>query len=150
MGVLFIIIIIVNGIKKGQSKTILMAFIPLVFVIIAIICGSRKVLYFNINISVTSGLIIIDKKKICFCFSNQEVVQINDLQKVIVQTDKTTSYTINNVIYYSFEVIFRLSNGREVEGCSGIIDKDGEGRRAFRIIRNALPPRIFFGGNLAY
>ena len=77
-------------------------------------------------------------------------MQINDLLQVIVQTDDKTTYKINRILYYSFVVIYRLSNGREVEGCSGIIDKDCEGRRAFRIIRNVLPKRIFFGGNLAY
>ena len=86
----------------------------------------------------------------CFCFSKQEVVQIKDLQQVIVQTDITTRYKKYRGRYYSFKVIFRLSDGREVKGCSEIIDKNGEGRRAFRIIRNALPSRIVFGGNLAY
>ena len=28
--------------------------------------------------------------------------------------------------------------------------KDGEGRKAFAIIRNALPQNIAFGGNLVY
>jgi len=141
---------IVNGISTGQTQTILMAFIPLIFSVVATILGSCISLYVIINISATSGLIIINKKKMCFCFSKQEVVQINDLQQVIVQTDYTTHYEINGVHYDAFEVIFRLSDGREVKGCSGIIDKNGEGRRAFQIIRNALPQRIVFGGNLAF
>ena len=141
---------IVNGISTGQTQTILMAFIPLIFSVVATILGSCISLYVIINISSTSGLIIINKKKMCFCFNKQECVQINDLQQVIVQTDTTTRYTECGERYYSFEVIFRLSDGREVKGCSGIIDKDGEGRRAFQIIRNALPQRIVFDGNLAY
>ena len=150
VGICLFSIILSNGISKGQSKTIIIAFIPLTFVIIAIILGSVISLYFIINISATSGIIIINKKKVCFCFSKQEVLQINDLQQVIVQTDNHCHHTINGKRYNSFEVIFRLSDGREVIGCSGIMNKDCEGRRAFQFIRNALPPRIVFGGNLAY
>ena len=139
-----------DGISRGHSQTILFAFLPLIFAVVATILGSCISLYVIINISASLGTIIINKKKMCFCFSKQEVVQINDLQQVIVQTDYTTNYEINGVHYNAFEVIFRLSDGREVKGCSGIIDKNGEGRRAFLIIRNALPPRIAFGGNLAY
>ena len=149
-GVGFFSFMIAIGISNVQSQAILLAFIPLIFVVVATILGSCISLYVIINISATSGLIIINKKKMCFCFSKQEVVQINDLQQVIVQTDYTTHYEINGVHYDAFEVIFRLSDGREVKGCSGIIDKDGEGRRAFQIIRNALPQRIVFDGNLAY
>ena len=149
-GVGFFSFMIAIGISNVQSQAILLAFIPLIFVVVATILGSCISLYVIINISSTSGLIIINKKKMCFCFNKQECVQINDLQQVIVQTDTTTRYTECGERYYSFEVIFRLSDGREVKGCSGIIDKDGEGRRAFQIIRNALPQRIVFDGNLAY
>ena len=149
-GVGFFSFMIAIGISNVQSQAILMAFIPLIFVVVATILGSCISLYVIINISSTSGLIIINKKKMCFCFNKQECVQINDLQQVIVQTDTTTRYKECGERYYSFEVIFRLSDGREVKGCSGIIDKDGEGRRAFQIIRNALPQRIVFDGNLAY
>ena len=143
-------ILITDAISSGQSKKILFAFIPIIFVIIATILGSCKSLYFIINISATSGIITINKKKLCFCFNKQEIVKINDLQQVIVQTDNSCFRSSKGGRYKSFEVIFRLSNGREVEGCSGIMDKDGEGRRAFLIIRNAHPSRIVFDGNLAY
>ena len=149
-GVGFFSFMIATGISNVQSQAILLAFIPLIFVVVATILGSCISLYVIINISSTSGLIIINKKKMCFCFNKQECVQINDLQQVIVQTDTTTRYKKCGERYYSFEVIFKLSDGIEVKGCSGIIDKDGEGRRAFQTIRNALPPRIVFGGNLAY
>ena len=144
------LLMVTTGILNGDTETILFGFTPLIFSLVATILGSCISLYAIINISATSGLIIINKKKMCFCFSKQEVVQINDLQQVIVQTDYTTNYEINGVHYNAFEVIFRLSDGREVKGCSGIIDKNNEGRRAFQIIRNALPSRIIFGGNLAF
>ena len=141
---------IATGISSGQTETILFAFIPFIFALIATILGSCISLYVIINISATLGTIIINKKKMCFCFSKQEIVQINDVQQVIVQTDYSTNYEINGVHYNAFEVIFKLVDGREVKGCSGIIDKNNEGRRAFQIIRNALPTRIVFGGNLAF
>ena len=150
VGVCLFLYMIATGISSGQTKSILLAVIPLFFAVVGTILGSCISLYVIINISATSGTIIINKKKMCFCFSKQEVVKINDLQQVIFQTDNICHYQISGTHYNSFDVIFRLSNGREVKGCSGIIDKDGEGRRAFLIIRNALPPRIVFGWNLAY
>jgi len=142
--------LIVTGILNGDSYGALIGLFPLLFAVVATILGSCISLYVIINISSTSGTIIINKKKMCFCFSKKEIVQINDLQQVTVQTDYSTHYEINGVHYDAFEIIFRLSDGREVKGCSGIIDKNGEGRRAFQIIRNALPSRIVFGGNLAF
>ena len=76
-------------------------------------------------------------------------MKINDLQQVIAQTDNSCFHCSKGG-RKSFKVIFRLSNGIEVEGCSGIKNEGDEGRRAFLIIRNALPSRIIFDGNLAY
>ena len=144
------VLMIVVGISSGQTEMIFFGLIPLLFAVIATILGSCSSLYVTINISPTFGNIIINKKKMCFCFNKQEILQINDVQQLIVQTDPHTTYEINGVQYNAFEVIFKLSDGREVVGCSGIIDKNGEGRRAFQIIRDSLPPKVGFGGNLAY
>ena len=144
------VLMIVNGISSGETEEIFFGLIPLLFAVIATIIGSCTSLYVTINISPTFGNIIINKKKMCFCFSKQEILLIDDVQQVIVQTDPHTTYTINGVHYNAFEVIFKLSGGREVVGCSGIIDKNGEGRRAFQMIRESLPPKIGYGGNLAY
>ena len=144
------VLMIVVGISSGQTEMIFFGLIPLLFAVIATILGSCSSLYVTINISPTFGNIIINKKKMCFCFNKQEILQINDVQQLIVQTDPHTTYEINGVQYNAFEVIFKLSDGREVVGCSGIIDKNGEGRRAFQIIRDSLPPKIGYGGNLAY
>lgn len=138
------------GISNHDVKLALIAFFPLIFAIVATILGSCISISVVLEISATLGTIVINKKKMCFCFSKQEIVQINDLHQVIVQTDLSTNYEINGVHYNAFEVIFKLSDGREVKGCTGIIDKNGEGRKAFQIIRNALPSRIGFGGDLAY
>ena len=149
-GVGVFLFMLVMGISSGETEQILFAFIPLIFAVIATILGSCSSLYVTINISPTFGNIVINKKKMCFCFSKQEILQINDVQQVIVQTDPHTTYKINGVRYNAFEVIFKLVDGRSVVGCSGIIDKNGEGRRAFQIIRECLPQKVGYGGNLAY
>ena len=141
---------IVNGATSGETKMILFGFIPLIFSAVATILGSCISLYWIISIQPTLGKITISRKKICFFFSKVEIVNINDIQQVIVQTDYSTSYEINGVHYNAFEVIFKLADQREVLGCRGVIDKNGEGRKAFTIIRNGLPQRIAFMGNLAY
>ena len=141
---------IYTGISSGNSEQILFGLIPLVFTLVAVILGSCISLYFSLEIENSFGTIVIKKVKLFFCFSKKEILQINDLQQVVVQTDYSTTYEINGVHYDAFEIIFKLHDGREVKGCSGVIDKNGEGRKAFNIIRNALPQNIAFGGNLAY
>mgnify|MGYP006873163350 CR=1 FL=1 len=144
------VLMISMGIANDETQTALFGLIPLIFAVIATIMGSCISLYVTINISATLGTIIINKKKMCFCFSKQEVLQINEVQQVIVQTDYSTTYEINGVQYNAFEVIFKLIDGREVVGCSGIIDKNNEGRKAFQILKDSLPQKIGYGGNLAY
>ena len=129
---------------------LLFSFIPLIFVIVATIIGSVCGLCYSIDVETAFGTITIYKKKMFFCFNKKEIIQVNSLQQVIVQTDYSTNYEINGVHYNAFEIIFKLNDGKEVKGFSGVIDKNGEGRRAFVLIRNALPQNIAFGGNLAY
>ena len=143
-------LMISTGISVGNSEQILFGLIPLVFTSVAVILGSCISLYFSIDIENSFGTIIIKKVKLFFCFSKKEILQVNDLQQVVVQTDYSTTYEINGVHYDAFEIIFKLNDGREVKGCSGVIDKNGEGRKAFNIVRSALPQNIAFGGNLAY
>ena len=150
VGILASAFMIFNGALSADTKMIFFGFIPLIFTIIATILGSCISLYWKISILSTLGIIRIEQKKICSYFSKIKTIQINDLQQVIVQTDDSTSYEICGVHYNAFEVIFKLANQRQVKGCTGVIDKNGEGRKAFTVIRNGLPQRIVFGGNLAY
>ena len=147
IGVIFFSIMIAEIISSRQKKKLFLIFIPLIFAIISFVLGIRSNLYFIINISATSGIIIIDKKKLFFCFNKQDVVKISDLKKVMVKIDYETHHKDG---YNRFEIIFKLSNGTEVKGCSQITDKDGEARRAFQIIGNALPPRIEVCGNFSH
>jgi len=150
MGTGIAVLMVYLGISSGDTNLLFIALFPLLFTLISCIMGSLMSVYFSINIQATFGTIIISKKKMCCCFSKKEILQINDVQQVIVQTDYSTTYQINGVPYSAFEIIFKLRDGREVKGLSGVIDKNGEGRKAFVIIRNALPQNIAFGGNLAY
>ena len=138
MGTGAAILTVYEGISSGDTNLLFIALFPLLFTLISCIMGSLMNVYFSINIQATFGTIIISKKKMCCCFNKKEILQINDVQQVIVQTDST------------FEIIFKLRDGREVKGLSGVTNINGEGRKAFVIIRNALPQNIAFGGNLAY
>ncbi len=131
------IMMISVGISENRIEFILLSLFPLIFLIIAFIVGSTNNIYVVINISSTLGTIAITKKRLCCCFTKKEIVQINDVQQVIAQTE-----------FSSFNVIFKLYDGREVYGCSKIDNKNGEGRKAFEIIRKVLPERISFSGNL--
>ena len=133
-----------------KNMEIYVCFIPLIFGVVSIILGSCMSIFNTIDIDNSSGIVTVAKKKIFFCCNKTEVIQIGEIVQVVVKTDPTTTYEINGVPYNAFEVIFTLSNGREVKGCSGIIDKNGEGRKCFSTIRRGLPPKVTYSGNLAY
>ena len=134
----------------SKNMEIYVCFFPLIFGVVSIILGSCMSIFNTIDIDNSSGIVTLAKKKIFFCCNKTEVIQIGEIVQVVVKTDPTTTYEINGVPYNAFEVIFILSNGREVKGCSGMIDKNGEGRRCFSTIRRGLPPKVTFSGNLAY
>ena len=134
----------------SKNMEIYVCFFPLIFGVVSIILGSCMSIFNTIDIDNSSGIVTVAKKKIFFCCNKTEVIQIGEIVQVVVKTDPTTTYEINGVPYNAFEVIFILSNGREVKGCSGIIDKNSEGRRCFSTIRRGLPPKVTYSGNLAY
>ena len=132
------IVMISVGIFEDSLKFKLLSFFPLIILTFVFIVGCTNNIFVVINISPSLGTIVITKRRLWCCFAKKEIVQINDVQEVIVHTQN-----------YSVNVIFKLSNGREVYGLSKIYDEN-EGRKAYKIIKNALPERISFSGNLAY
>ena len=134
----------------GGSIPIFVVFFPLIFGIVSIILGSCFSMNYIIEIDNSVGTIIIKSKKMCFCLNKSNIININEVRQVVVKIDPTTNYEINGVHYNAFEVIFQLVNGQEVKGCSGVIDKNGEGRRAAGIIRSGIPQNIPFSGDLVY
>ena len=103
-----------------------------------------------IEIDNSVGTIIIRSKKIFFCFNKSNIININEVRQVVVKIDPKTHYEVNGVHYNAFEIIFQLVNGQDVKGYSGVIDKNGEGRRATSIIRSGIPLNIPFAGDLIY
>ena len=135
---------------SGASIPFFVVGFPLIFGIVSIILGSCSSLNFIIEIDNSVGTIFIRSKKIFFCCNKSNIININEVRQVVVKIDPTTNYEINGVHYNAFEVIFQLVNGQDVKGCSGVIDKNGEGRRAASIIRSGIPRNIPFAGDLVY
>ena len=149
-GTTFFIVLIALAISNGDGKFVLISLFPLVFSIVATVLGSKFNLCASITVDHYLQTVVIKSKKMCCCYSGSNIIQISEIQQVIVQIDQTTSYRINRVNYNAFEIIFKLVNGREVRGCSGVINKNNEGARAASILRNGLPSNIPFGGELCY
>ena len=133
-----------------QNTELYACYFPLIFIIVSIFVGSFMSPYRAIDIDNTSGTVTLTKAKVFSCFNKNEKIQINEIKQVVVKTDPKVTYKFMKGIYNSFEVIFILSNGKQVKGCSGELDKNGEGRNCFSIIRKALPSKVTFSGNLTY
>ena len=150
IGAALFIFMIALAIANQEGKFVLISLFPLVILLVSIFLGSRFNVSHSIIVNHYLQTVIIKSKRMCFCFSKSNSIQIKEIQKVIVQIDHTTTYNINGVDYDAFEIIFKLIDKREVRGCSGVINKNNEGARAASVLRNALPPNVIFGGDLFY
>ena len=117
-------------------------FFPLLISAVGFALGSYFSKYFIITIDANSGIVVIESKKPFCCFNKKTTIEIKNIQQVLVETDKFVSYKSGKNTYYSFKVIFKLFDERDIIGCSGVIDKNNSGRNAFDIIRKALPQYI--------
>jgi len=84
----------------------------------------------------------------CFCLNKKVVIQINDVQQIIVQRDPFKTVQQGKVRYSVFGVTFKLVDGREVVGFTKIMNKNKEGKSVFEFLRNSLPARIAYSGDL--
>ena len=142
-------IMIVGAIQADYKMMSAGLIISFILYLVIILVGTLIYVKSIITIECSLGTVKIIRRKICCCFNRKYTININEIKQVVVQIDSRMNYNSDNQTYNSFEVIFQLINGREIKGCSGVIDKDGEARKAFLTIRNSLPNSIPFTGNLA-
>ena len=139
------------SIKNGEDLGgIIRCFLPLVFFIIGFVFGIVEIISCEIKILPSYGIIEVNKKKlkIFSCFNKRETIFIGRIINVIIQVSPFHHFRVKRRKHVSsFEVIFELIDGSKVIAFSGIMD-GGESRKAFKILRNALPERISFSGNL--
>ena len=130
-------IMITSWLYEKQIILLYVSPVPLLFTIIGSIFLSSCNFWVNINISSTLGTIKITQIRICCCYNEEKIIQINEVQKII--------YTVNDG---KFSINFKLSDEREVNGWINVSNKNAQGRRAFEIVRNSLPKTITFEGNI--
>ena len=141
---------IFSTILYNDKSKLLIGLLGLFFLLIGIFIGSRSSILTSITVDYNLGVIIFKTKKICFCFSISNIIEIKQINKVIIKNDfKTTIKTGRRSLHFAFGIFFKLTDGTKVEGCSGLIDKNHEGKKVFRFLKNTLPKNIIFTGNLA-
>ena len=148
IGTTIFIVLLAIGLSNDSTTLTICSICPLIFTLIAIIFGIRFNISSTITIDNNLQTVFITSKKICTCCSKSNSLKISDIKQVIAQIDSSTHYEINDVPYNAFEIIFDLVDGRQITGCTGVIDKDGEAQRAISILRNSLPSNIIFIGDL--
>ena len=136
-GILFASVTITSGIYYNEIWVIFLSLIFLIIATVGSVLGSSINFYVEIQVSSTLGTIVIDQKRTFCCFSQKKIIQINELQQVNIQNKKN-----------KFEINFKLSNEREVNGWIKLDNKNNQARRVFDILRNALPQRINFDGDI--
>ena len=127
--------IISLGIYQNQIKLIFIGLFPLIHSSIILVYGSHEYIFDIINISPTLGIILFKSISYVFCIDERKVIQINDLERVYINTWEN-----------SFEIIFKLSDEKEFRVYAWKCNGKVEGRKVSQILRNALPQRVKFSG----
>ena len=119
-----------------------------IFFIIGFVLGSIKIVSSEIKIIPTFATFEVIKKKTLCCFNKRETILINNLKNVIIKFDPINRFRVKRNYIPAFEVTFVLVDGSEVEALSGVINVGRESKKVFNFLRNSLPERISFSGNL--
>ena len=141
---------IASAIIDKKKSILWIGLLGIFFIIIGFIIGSCTSLATTITVDYNLGVIIFKTKKICCCFSISKVIQINQIQQVIVKNNFKTHIKLkkHGKIYFTFGISFKLTDGTKIKGCSSLIDRKNEGRKAFGFLKKNLPKQITFSGNL--
>ena len=81
-----------------------MYFFPLIFIIFGFGLNILTVLYYTMEIDSTLGVVKHCARKIFCCFAKKHTIEFKDIQQVIVQTDNTSHYYINDAHYFALKL----------------------------------------------
>ena len=140
-----IIFINFNYIKRSD-KNIIYIFL-FIFAIMFTCVGGNLPLYISFHIDTYIEIIKVKTVKLFFCFNKSKKIQINDVQKIIIQKDVSVKYVINGKQVDAIEVIFKLNNESEIKGCSGVFNTNNECNKIYNFLRFSLPENILVEGN---
>ena len=134
---------------KIKEKFLIFVLIFLIVYTLGITCFVNLLpFYVSFNINSFLGIIQIKTIKLCCCFNKTKTIQINDIQKILIQKNNKVIFKNKNRQVDTIEVIFKLQNEREIKGCSGIININNENNKIYNFLRNSLPQNILIEGNL--
>ena len=142
IGGLMVSFMIYFAITTQDGELALVSLFPSILVIVSIVLGCKYHLCVSITVNYNLQTVSIKIIKLCFCCCKSKIIQIREIHQVYVEIDDNNAQIINGVRYNTFEIIFKLLDGRKVIGCSGVINRNNEASRVASILRNALPPNI--------
>ena len=119
-----------NNTNKGPI------FLLLIFPIAAIIPGCFEDSSYNIIYDSIQKRIILRKVKIFKCIKINQIIQINDIQRVVFEKNKPCSSY--------FKAQFNLANGTNIIVIDISDNKDREYTKVFQSLKNVLPEEINF------
>ena len=107
------------------------------------------VLYNSITIDPLHKVIITKTNKICCCFSKKKIFEFENIKKILIEKDEDVTFKEDNDHDDYFKIEFLLQTNEVIDILTGVRDRDNnESRKAYFIMRNALPSNFLFGGDI--
>ena len=148
IGIGLFIVFIILGIHNDLVFWLFMLFLPIFLIVLSIIFSCAISLRDKIVIDFEKGLIYTKTQKFLFCFGQKNTFSLIEIEQVIIQVNPNLHYTEDEIAYDCFDVIFRLLNGKEIKGASGVINKNNECRKAIDFMKKGIPHNIPINGDL--
>lgn len=148
IGIGLFIVFIVLGIHNDLGFWLFMLFLPIFLIVLSIIFSCVISLRDKIVIDLKTGLINTKTQKFLFCFGQKNTFSLIEIEQVIIQVNPNLHYMENEISYDCFDVIFRLLNGKEIKGASGIINKNNECKKVIDFMKKGIPQNIPINGDL--
>ena len=135
--IMLVVSIFISTIAIIANFNNVFVYLSLLLPLIFLFMGSCITFRYYIAYDSSQKKIILKKEKIFKCFKKNQIIQINDIRKVIFKRYE------DNEANHCFKIYFFLVKEKNITVVD-VFEKEGEYTKAFQSLKNILPEEIYF------
>ena len=135
--IMLVVSIFISTIAIIANFNNVFVYLSLLLPLIFLFMGSCITFRYYIAYDSSQKKIILKKEKIFKCFKKNQIIQINDIRKVIFKRYE------DNEANHCFKINFILVKEKNITVVD-VFEKEGEYTKAFQSLKNILPEEIYF------